>query len=93
MLFRSLRRQRWNARAVEKKSILSGIDKIKRHQVFITETSKNILREFGSYKWKTDKDGKLLDVPFDAENHTIDSIRYVLESTLDKRQGQYKVLI
>ena len=88
-----LRRGRWNAKAVEKKSILSGIDKIKRHQVFITETSKNILREFGSYKWKTDKDGKLLDVPFDAENHTIDSVRYVLESTLDKRQGQYKVLI
>jgi phage terminase large subunit len=77
---------------VDKKSILSGIDKIKRHKVFITENSKNVLKEFGSYKWKTDKDGNLLDVPKDEDNHTIDAIRYVLESTLDKKQGNYKVL-
>ena len=87
-----LRRQRWNAKPVSKASILSGIDKIKRHKVFITEKSVNILREFGSYKWKTDKDGKLLDVPHDADNHTIDSVRYVLESTLNKHQGRYRVL-
>ncbi len=77
---------------MDKKSILSGIDKIKRHKVFITENSKNVLKEFGSYKWKTDKDGNLLDVPKDEDNHTIDAIRYVLESTLDKKQGNYKVL-
>ena len=87
-----LRRQRWNAKPVSKASILSGIDKIKRHKVFITEKSVNILREFGSYKWKTDKDGKLLDVPLDQDNHTIDSVRYVLESTLNKHQGRYRVL-
>jgi phage terminase large subunit len=87
-----LRRQRWNTRPVEKKSILSGIDKIKRHQVFITEKSVNILREFGSYKWKTDKDGRVLDAAVDSENHTIDSVRYVLESTLNKHQGRYRVL-
>jgi len=87
-----LRRQRWNAKPVSKASILSGIDKIKRHKVFITDRSVNILREFGSYKWKTDKDGKLLDVPHDADNHTIDSVRYVLESTLNKHQGRYRVL-
>jgi len=87
-----LRRQRWNAKPVSKASILSGIDKIKRHKVFITDRSVNILREFGSYKWKTDKDGKLLDVPLDQDNHTIDSVRYVLESTLNKHQGRYRVL-
>jgi phage terminase large subunit len=87
-----LRRNKFNAKPVEKKSILSGIDKIKRHKVFITEHSKNIIREFGSYKWKTDKDGKLLDIPMDKDNHTIDSVRYVLESTLNKHQGRYRVL-
>jgi phage terminase large subunit len=87
-----LRRSRYNARSVEKKSILSGIDKIKRHKVFITSKSTNILKEFQSYKWKTDKDGSLLDSPIDNWNHTIDSVRYVLESTLNKRQGNYKVL-
>ncbi len=87
-----LRRNRWNAKPVQKQSILSGIDKIKRHKVFITESSTNILREFGSYKWKTDKDGKLLDVPLDKDNHSIDAIRYVLDSTLNKRQGNYRIL-
>lgn len=87
-----LRRGRYNAFGVEKKSILSGIDKIKRHKVFITNKSVNMIREFGSYKWKTDKDGQLLDVPIDLDNHTIDSVRYVLESTLNKNQGRYRVL-
>lgn len=87
-----LRRNRWNAKPVEKKSILSGIDKIKRHKVFITNNSTNILKEFNSYKWKVDKDGKLLDTPHDENNHSIDAIRYVLESTLNKRTGQYKIL-
>ena len=83
---------RYNAKPVDKKSILSGIDKIKRHKVFITNNSPNILKEFQSYKWKVDKDGKLLDSPVDDMNHTIDSVRYVLESTLNKRQGNYRVL-
>lgn len=88
-----LRRVRYNAKGVEKQSILSGIDKIKRHQIFILKSSTNILNEFGSYKWKVDKDGKLLDKPEDENNHTIDAIRYVLDSTLNKRQGNYKILV
>jgi len=87
-----LRRNRYNAFGVSKQSILSGLDKIKRHKVFITNDSPNILREFSSYKWKTDRDGKLLDVPVDENNHTIDAVRYVLDSTLNKHQGRYKVL-
>lgn len=87
-----LRRNRYNAKPVEKKSILSGIDKIKRHKVYITKSSTNIIKEFSSYKWKTDKNNQLLDVPEDDNNHTVDAIRYVLESTLNKRQGNYKVL-
>jgi phage terminase large subunit len=83
---------RFNARPVEKKSILSGIDKIKRHKVFITDNSPNILKEFQSYKWKVDKDGNLLDSPVDDWNHTIDAARYVLESTLNKRTGNYRVI-
>ena len=87
-----LRRQRFNAKPVEKKSILHGIDLIKRHKVFITKDSPNILKEFNSYKWKIDKDGNTLDTPQDTDNHAIDAIRYVLESSLNKRQGQYRVL-
>jgi phage terminase large subunit len=76
-----LKRARFNAKPVNKKSVLHGIDLIRRHHIFITQESKNILHEFGSYKFKEDKDGNLLDVPEDDNNHMIDAIRYVLEST------------
>lgn len=87
-----LRRAKFNAKPVNKKSILHGIDLIRRHHIYITEKSKNILFEFQSYKWKTDKDGSLLDAPEDDHNHTIDAIRYTLESTIGKKQQKFVVL-
>ena len=87
-----LKRARFNAKPVNKKSILHGIDLIRRHHIFIPTESKNILYEFGSYKFKEDKDGNLLDVPEDDNNHTIDAIRYVLESTINKPKGTIKIL-
>ena len=86
-----LKRNRWNAKPVNKKSILHGIDLIRRHHIFIEGSSKNIISEFGSYRFKEDKDGNLLDTPEDDFNHTIDSIRYVLESTINK--GNRKITI
>lgn len=87
-----LKRDKFNPKPVNKKSILHGIDLIKRHHIFITTKSKNILYEFGSYKFKTDKDGKLLDIPEDDNNHTIDAIRYVLESELNKKSSKITIL-
>jgi phage terminase large subunit len=87
-----LRRARFNAKPVNKKSILHGIDLIRRHHIFIEESSNNILYEFGSYKFKQDRDGVLLDVPEDDNNHTIDAIRYVLESELNKKSGKITIL-
>jgi phage terminase large subunit len=84
-----IRRERFNIRGVNKKSILHGLDLMKRHKIYITEKSDNILKEFKSYKWKTDKDGNLLDAPEDKDNHTIDSIRYVLESTIGNKQKKF----
>lgn len=84
-----IRREKFNIRGVNKKSILHGLDLIKRHKIFITTNSTNILKEFQSYKWKTSKDGNLLDAPEDKDNHTIDSIRYVLESTIGNKQKKF----
>jgi phage terminase large subunit len=84
-----IRREKFNIRGVNKKSILHGIDLMKRHKIFITTDSQNIIREFQSYKWKVDKNGSLLDVPEDKDNHTIDSIRYVLESTIGNKQSKF----
>jgi phage terminase large subunit len=87
-----LRRNKFNAKPVNKKSILHGIDLMKQHYNFITTDSKNILLEFGSYKWKTDKDGKLLDTPEDKDNHTIDSIRYCVEMTIGHKPKKFVIV-
>jgi phage terminase large subunit len=88
----NIKRARFNAKPVNKKSILHGIDLMRRHQMFITQKSNNILFEFGSYKWKTDKDGNLLDIPEDDHNHTIDAIRYVLEMTIGERKRKFSIV-
>jgi len=87
-----MRRNKFNAKPVNKKSILHGIDLMKRHYNFIVGGSPNILFEFQSYKWKTDRDGNLLDVPEDKDNHTIDAIRYVLESTIGNKPRKFVVI-
>lgn len=61
-----------------KGSIKAGIDWIKRYKVKITKQSTNILKEIKSYKWKVDKDERVLDEPVDLNNHSIDAIRYAL---------------
>jgi len=78
-IIEDLKRKRINAKPVKKHTILHGIDLIRRHKVYIHEDSTNIIDEFNSYKWKTNKDGKVLDVPEDDNNHAIDAIRYCLE--------------
>jgi phage terminase large subunit len=87
-----LRRNKYNAKPVNKKSILHGIDLMKQHYNFIETTSTNILQEFGSYKWKVDKNGNLLDAPEDKDNHTIDAIRYVLESTIGHKPKKFVIV-
>jgi len=87
-----IRRAKFNCKPVNKKSILHGIDLMRRHKNYILDGSKNILFEFQSYKWKTDKNGNLLDAPEDKDNHTIDSIRYVLESTIGSKSKKLTIV-
>ena len=79
-----LKRNGINCKPVSKKSILHGIDLIKRSNFFVNVNSKNLLDELNSYVWKVDKNGTNLDEPTDENNHLIDGIRYVLEMKLNR---------
>lgn len=87
-----LKRQRFNTKPVNKKSILHGLDLMKRHYIFIEKNSTNLLNEFQSYKWKTDRDGNLLDTPEDNHNHLIDAARYVVESVIGNKPKKFTVI-
>jgi len=87
-----LKRKRINAKPVIKNTILHGIDLIKRHKVYIHEGSTNIIDEFREYKWKTDKDGRILDTPIDMYNHGIDCVRYCLEMSNKGKKPNYSFI-
>lgn len=78
-----------NAKPVKKDTILSGIDQLKRHNLFIHKNSINLQNELNSYAWKSDKNGNNLDEPEDKNNHIIDAIRYVLQMKVMRYTGVY----
>jgi phage terminase large subunit len=60
------------------KDVTEGIRKVKSMPLYITKRSANIIKEIKSYKWKTDKDGRVLDEPVKFNDHLMDAIRYAI---------------
>ena len=87
-----MKRNGINTKAVVKGSILHGIDLIKRHNLFITPTSLNLINELNSYVWKQDKNLNNLDEPVDKDNHILDGIRYVLQMKIGKKENKFKIV-
>jgi phage terminase large subunit len=65
-----------------KNSIVDGILFCKTLRVFLHEDSHNMLREYSSYCWDSDRDGQLKDYPVDFNNHSMDAKRYAEYSHL-----------
>ena len=65
-------------------SINQGIQYIQDQRISITKRSTNAIKEYRNYMWKTDRDGKILNVPEDIFNHAGDAERYAMESLRPK---------
>lgn len=75
-----------------KQRVKDGIDTVKRYKLHITKRSDNILKEIRNYKWREDKDGKILEEPVKIFDHAMDAIRYALgEMDLPKKQEIYEL--
>ena len=59
-------------------SINAGIDKMQSMNIFVTEHSYNLRKEFRNYVWAKDKDGNYINEPEDHDNHGIDAARYYI---------------
>lgn len=57
-------------------SVKDGIDIVKRHKLFVTKSSINLLKEIKQYKWKVDKSDRVLDEPVKLNDDAMDSMRY-----------------
>lgn len=85
----------YNAKPADK-DVREGIKKVKSLPLYITERSVNILKEIRSYKWKSDKDGRVIkekdrDEPVKFMDHAMDAIRYGVFTKLT-RSG-FEILI
>ncbi len=67
-------------------SVNQGIQFVQDQRISITKRSLNIIKEYRNYLWKTDRDGKILNVPESGFDHSMDAIRYGLDSYKPKIQ-------
>jgi len=63
-----------------KGSVKAGIDYCKSRRLFIHQESANLIAELQSYKWREDKNGKMLEEPVKWKDHLCDAFRMALWS-------------
>lgn len=61
-----------------KNSISFGIALINSYNIFVTESSKNVISELSSYRFKEDADGRPLETPIKDNDHSLDALRYAV---------------
>lgn len=59
-------------------SVNQGIQYIQGQRISITKRSVNLLGEYYSYLWMSDKDGKIINEPTGGYDHALDATRYAL---------------
>lgn len=73
------------------KEVWEGIRHVKSRPLYITKNSVNLLKEIKSYKWKVDKDGRVLEEPVKFRDDAMDAARYGTFTGL--RKPNFKVVV
>jgi len=63
-------------------SVTQGIDQVQYQRVSVTKRSTNTIKEYRNYMWLTDKEGKIVNQPEPGNDHSMDALRYALQSLL-----------
>jgi phage terminase large subunit len=97
-LIEELSRAGFNIRPVVKgkDSINFGIGVMQNYKLHVPKSCQNLVNEFYSYEWATDRFGKQLDKPVDFNNHLLDAMRYVGMMKLSQKAasaGKYTITI
>ncbi len=61
-------------------SVNQGIQFVQDQTIYVTKRSVNIIKEYRKYLWMTDKNGKIINEPIDANNHAMDAGRYAMQT-------------
>jgi phage terminase large subunit len=74
------------------KDVWAGIMKVKGYPLFIHRQSSDLIREIQSYKWKKDKNDKILDEPVKDNDHLCDAFRYAIHTHLTRPKATFWTL-
>jgi len=73
-------------------SVIYGINLINQNEIYITSTSKNLIRELQGYVWDKDKEGNNIQKPTGIHPDCIDAARYALMMQLENpNRGRYTI--
>lgn len=61
-------------------SVQHGIQLVQAQRIFVTKRSVDVIREYRNYLWEVDKNGKILNEPEHQYSHSMDAIRYAMET-------------
>ena len=67
-------------------SVNAGISLLKEYNIFVSQESKNIEKEYHSYYWTELKDGTIVNKPVDRLNHCMDAMRYATFSSFGRAE-------
>ena len=73
------------------KDVWAGIVKMKSYPINLHYNSKNLRREFMSYKWKKDKNDNVIEEPVKANDDLMDACRYAVFTHLTKLKFEVSV--
>ena len=62
------------------KDVKKGIDSVKSKELFISESSIDLIKELRTYSWKKDRNEKLLDEPVKINDDLCDALRYCIHT-------------
>jgi phage terminase large subunit len=65
-------------------SIKAGIDFVQSQSISVTKNSLNLIKEYRSYLWRTDRDGRAVNEPEGGFDHALDAVRYGFEGLRPK---------
>ncbi len=67
-------------------SVNQGIQYVQDQRCSVTKRSLNIIKEYRSYLWRTDRDGKIINEPEGGFDHSMDAIRYGLSGYMEQKE-------
>lgn len=70
-----------------KDSVTNGIQIVQQQRISMTSRSTNLIKEYRNYLWRTDKDGKIMNIPESGFDHTMDALRYGIVSMVKNQNG------